>query len=104
MHVSRVPQIRNGETSDSTLIGRYCGSSIPAPIHSSAHSLWIKFKSDSSVQNHGFRARYETANTGSGAGAVETTNGKYLHPFLGVCGLQILSILRHLTPLFAINA
>lgn len=40
------------------LIGRYCGSSQPAPILSSSNYLWIRFRSDSSVSQAGFRAVY----------------------------------------------
>uniref|UniRef100_A0A3Q2TAZ9 Cubilin n=1 Tax=Fundulus heteroclitus TaxID=8078 RepID=A0A3Q2TAZ9_FUNHE len=40
------------------LIGKYCGISLPAPILSSSNSLWIRFRSDSSVTGAGFRAVY----------------------------------------------
>lgn len=59
-------KVRNGLTSDGQLIGRYCGSSVPGPIPSPGSALWLKFKSDGSRQNHGFRATYETSNTGTG--------------------------------------
>uniref|UniRef100_A0A671XF39 Cubilin n=1 Tax=Sparus aurata TaxID=8175 RepID=A0A671XF39_SPAAU len=50
------------------LIGRYCGSSLPAPILSSSNFLWIRFRSDSSVSKAGFRAVYEVACGGTLSG------------------------------------
>uniref|UniRef100_A0A4W4F6Q8 Cubilin n=1 Tax=Electrophorus electricus TaxID=8005 RepID=A0A4W4F6Q8_ELEEL len=60
------------------LIGKYCGSTLPAPILSTTNSLWIRFKSDSSVSKAGFRAVYEISCGGSlsGSGQIRTP----LHP------------------------
>lgn len=52
-------QVRDGRVETDPLIGRYCGSSLPAPILSSSNFLWIRFRSDSSVSKAGFRAVYE---------------------------------------------
>lgn len=51
-------QVRDGRSETDPLIGRYCGSSLPAPVLSSSNFLWIRFKSDSSVSHAGFRAVY----------------------------------------------
>ena len=59
-------QIRDGGLSTSPLIRRLCGTIVPQPITSTGSSLWLKFVSDGSVQNHGFRATYETTNGGTG--------------------------------------
>ncbi|KAK2147338.1 hypothetical protein LSH36_558g01028 [Paralvinella palmiformis] len=58
-------EVRNGASESSALVGRLCGSTIPEPITSSGNAMWLKFHSDGSVQNHGFRATYTTANLGS---------------------------------------
>lgn len=55
---SNISQIRNGDGPTSPLIARYCGSSIPPPVISTSNQLWLKFGSDGSVANHGFRALY----------------------------------------------
>ncbi|XP_053569959.1 cubilin [Bombina bombina] len=66
-------EIRDGDTEASSLIGKYCDSTIPASITSSSNSLWIKYKSDSSVTSS-FRAFYQVACGGalSGSGQIRT--------------------------------
>lgn len=51
-------QVHDGRMETDPLIGRYCGNSLPAPIHSSSNFLWVRFRSDSSVSQAGFRAVY----------------------------------------------
>ncbi|XP_066539114.1 cubilin [Hoplias malabaricus] len=71
-------EVRDGSAETAPLIGKYCGSTLPAPILSSANILWIRFKSDSSVSRAGFRAVYEISCGGtlSGSGQIRTP----LHP------------------------
>ena len=49
---------------DAQLIGKYCGYLRPPPIISSQRSLFIEFKSDSSIQSTGFLANIGTTNLG----------------------------------------
>ncbi|XP_063777593.1 cubilin [Pseudophryne corroboree] len=67
-------EIRDGTTEMAPLIGRYCNSTIPAPITSSSNTLWIKFKSDASATKASFRAFYQVACGGtlSGTGVIHT--------------------------------
>ncbi|KAJ8306835.1 hypothetical protein KUTeg_014919 [Tegillarca granosa] len=51
-------ELRNGDSRDSPLIGKYCGTTLPAPITSSGEHLWLNFRSDYSVANNGFRLEY----------------------------------------------
>ncbi|XP_016093659.1 cubilin [Sinocyclocheilus grahami] len=71
-------EVRDGTGETDPLIGKYCGSTLPAPILSTTNGLWIRFKSDSSVSRAGFRAMYELACGGtlSGNGQIRTP----LHP------------------------
>ncbi|XP_017555843.2 cubilin [Pygocentrus nattereri] len=71
-------EVRDGSAETDPLIGKYCGSTLPAPILSAANVLWIRFKSDSSVSHAGFRAVYEISCGGtlSGSGQIRTP----LHP------------------------
>lgn len=55
--------MRDGPGETAPLFGKYCGTTLPAPILSSANVLWIRFKSDSSVSLAGFRAVYEISKT-----------------------------------------
>uniref|UniRef100_A0A8C4D9G2 Cubilin n=1 Tax=Dicentrarchus labrax TaxID=13489 RepID=A0A8C4D9G2_DICLA len=61
-------EVRDGRTETDPLIGRYCGSTLPAPILSSSNFLWIRFRSDSSVSRAGFRAVYTVACGGTLSG------------------------------------
>ena len=53
-------QLRDGETYDSPLIGKYCGTRLPPPIMSSNRYLYAHFVSDASVAHNGFRLEYVT--------------------------------------------
>ncbi|XP_019353396.2 cubilin [Alligator mississippiensis] len=67
-------EVRDGDNEMSPLINKFCGSTFPSPITSSSNSLWIKFKSDASVQRASFRAVYEVACGGalSGEGVIHS--------------------------------
>ncbi|KAM4705286.1 LOW QUALITY PROTEIN: cubilin [Rhinophrynus dorsalis] len=74
-------EVRDGYTEMAALIGRYCNSTIPAPISSSSNTLWIKFKSDISVTTSSFKAFYQVACGGvlSGAGVIHTPHYPYAY-------------------------
>ncbi|KAM7390891.1 hypothetical protein PAMA_008881 [Pampus argenteus] len=59
-------EVRDGSTSSSPLLGKYCGAEIPPMLHSTQRSLYIRFKTDSSISNHGFEAAYDSALEGCG--------------------------------------
>uniref|UniRef100_A0A3P8SX64 Cubilin n=1 Tax=Amphiprion percula TaxID=161767 RepID=A0A3P8SX64_AMPPE len=69
-------EVRDGSMETDPLIGKYCGSSIPAPIHSSSNYLWIRFRSDSTVSHAGFRAVYTV-----GCGGILSGSGRLHSPF-----------------------
>ncbi|XP_028042901.1 cubilin homolog [Bombyx mandarina] len=52
-------KIYDGSTSDSRLVGRFCGTLFPKTFTSSTNSLFFKFKSDRSLGASGFRITYE---------------------------------------------
>ncbi|XP_078391727.1 cubilin [Cetorhinus maximus] len=54
-------EIKDGSVVDSPLIGKYCGTVIPPIVRSTQRSMFIKFKTDSNIGNHGFQAEYESA-------------------------------------------
>ena len=51
--------VRNGDETDSPVIGRYCGSTLPDAILSPGHEMMIEFSSDASIENSGFQLTYE---------------------------------------------
>ena len=50
--------VYDGDSPSAPLIGRFSGSSLPAPITSSSNKLYVKFTSDSSGNTYGFKAWY----------------------------------------------
>ena len=50
--------VYDGDSSSSSLIGQFSGTSLPAPITSSSNKLYLRFTSDSSGQARGFTAAY----------------------------------------------
>ena len=50
--------VYDGDSSSSSLIGQFSGTSLPAPITSSSNKLYLRFTSDSSVPARGFTAAY----------------------------------------------
>ncbi|XP_021357124.1 cubilin-like [Mizuhopecten yessoensis] len=51
--------IRDG-TSTGRQLGKFCGTTIPGAIQSSANLLWVKYKTDYSVAGRGFHISYRT--------------------------------------------
>ncbi|XP_015810319.3 cubilin [Nothobranchius furzeri] len=74
-------EVRDGRMETDALIGKYCGSSLPAPIVSSSNFLWIRFKSDSSVSRAGFRAVYAVACGGTLSGTGHFQSPYYPNPY-----------------------
>lgn len=52
-------ELRDGDSIQSPLIGRYCGDKIPPPIRSSGNSLHIHFVSDGYNNYDGFSATFQ---------------------------------------------
>ncbi|XP_037612385.1 cubilin [Sebastes umbrosus] len=80
-------EVRDGRMETDPLIGRYCGSVLPAPILSSSNFLWIRFRSDSSVSRAGFRAVYTVGCGGilSGTGQLRSPYHPNAYPHNKVC-------------------
>ena len=49
----------DGDANINSLIGKYCGNSIPNNQKSSTNSVLIHFKSDPSVTKSGFKLKYQ---------------------------------------------
>lgn len=52
-----VLQVRDGNNTESPLLGKYCGTVVPSRVQSTRNNLYIKFRA-SSLTNFGFRAQY----------------------------------------------
>ena len=49
-----------GVTDDTRILGTYCGSVLPGPVHSSSNAMLIVFHTDIIYNNTGFAATYQT--------------------------------------------
>uniref|UniRef100_A0A3B5AXX3 Cubilin n=1 Tax=Stegastes partitus TaxID=144197 RepID=A0A3B5AXX3_9TELE len=72
-------EIRNGSTADSSLIGRFCGSTLPSPIFPQSNLLYLRFKSDFSVTRNGFEATWTSSPQGCG-GTLYGDHGSFSSP------------------------
>ena len=52
-------EIRDGEHGYSPVLARYCGTSYPSPVTSSESYIWMRFRSDDTIEYAGFKAVYE---------------------------------------------
>jgi len=68
--------IYDGETTSSPVIGRFSGTSIPAPVTSSGGVMLVRFRSDASVTGPGWRAKYESTG-GQTSEFWQRTSGPY---------------------------
>ncbi|KAK2531299.1 Cubn [Columba livia] len=80
-------EVRDGDSEVSSLIRKFCDSTLMSPIISTSNSLWIKFKSDASVQRASFRAIYQVACGGSlsGAGTIRSPYYPRMSPHPKTC-------------------
>ncbi|XP_071062991.1 LOW QUALITY PROTEIN: cubilin [Pseudochaenichthys georgianus] len=80
-------EVRDGRLETDPLIGKYCGTTSPAPIRSNSNYLWIRFRSDSSVSRAGFKAVYTVACGGtlSGTGQLRSPYHPNPYPHNKVC-------------------
>ncbi|XP_012276352.1 cubilin [Orussus abietinus] len=53
-------EVYSGSTTDSPLVGRYCGSDLPPSVKLESNVVLLVFRSDWSYNAEGFRVRYET--------------------------------------------
>ncbi|NWX82451.1 CUBN protein, partial [Nothoprocta pentlandii] len=49
----------DGNSSSAKLLGKFCGNQIPQPVRSSGNTMYVKLRTDSSLQGGGFLAKYK---------------------------------------------
>ncbi|XP_002030177.2 cubilin homolog [Drosophila sechellia] len=74
-------EIRNGDSESSPLIGRYCGTAIPSRLPSFGNVLHLKFKSDGTMEEKGFRLSWQQIGAGCG-GKLTSSTGTIHSPHL----------------------
>lgn len=83
--------VYDGDSPDSSTLGRFCGSKLPHLISSSSNQMYLVFNSDASIQRSGFLA---THSTGCG-GYLQATNEVkhfYSHAGFGQSNYDKLSV------------
>ncbi|XP_060075561.1 cubilin-like [Ylistrum balloti] len=71
-------EVREGNSAESPLIGKYCGKTyMPGPIFSPSPYLWVRFKTDTSIVDHGFSLNYGFTDCG---GILTQDNGVITSP------------------------
>ncbi|XP_008211528.1 bone morphogenetic protein 1 [Nasonia vitripennis] len=68
--------IYDGDSPDSTSLGRFCGNKEPHPILATGNQMFMVFKSDTSIQKQGFFAQHMTA---CGGHLTATDHVKYFY-------------------------
>ncbi|XP_064644652.1 cubilin-like [Lineus longissimus] len=72
-------EVRDGRTKDAGLLHKLCGSETPNPISSNGRALHLRFVSDGSTNNKGFKLSYEM-NTQTCGGALTAISGVIQSP------------------------
>ncbi|XP_022107899.1 cubilin-like isoform X2 [Acanthaster planci] len=60
-------EVRDGASEDATLISKLCGTALPSDQTSNGNSMYLKFVTDGSVANYGFRATFSFEDAGPGS-------------------------------------
>ncbi|KAM8967664.1 cubilin [Pelodytes ibericus] len=72
-------EVRNGSESDSPLIGKYCGDTLPSPIFPKNNVLRLFFKSDIIIARHGYEITWTSSLKGCG-GTLFGDHGSFTSP------------------------
>nr|XP_018916792.1 PREDICTED: tolloid-like protein 1 [Bemisia tabaci] len=75
-------QLYDGDSTDSTTLGRFCGNKVPHPIDASTNQLYMVFKSDSTAHRKGFLAHHSTV-CGGHLPATKAVRHLYSHAKFG---------------------
>lgn len=75
-------EIRDGDNENSTLISKVCGdpSFMPDPIESTMNYVFLRFVTDGSVSNRGFKLNYTTSESRCGGIFKNQQNGVVTSP------------------------
>lgn len=71
---------RNGGSSESPLIGKYCDDTIPPRMQSFSNQIYLRFRSDWSDQYKGFEIEWTSSLSGCGGVFTNTLSGSFTTP------------------------
>ncbi|XP_032741095.1 cubilin-like [Rattus rattus] len=72
-------EVRNGGSSTSPLLDKYCSNLLPNPVFSQSNELYLHFHSDHSVTNNGYEIIWTSSPTGCG-GTLLGDEGIFTNP------------------------
>ncbi|XP_026326618.1 cubilin homolog [Hyposmocoma kahamanoa] len=81
-------KIYDGPSSESRLVGKFCGNTFPKTFTSSTNKLFIVFKSDHSLSAEGFKITYETVcqqNIIGDSGVIKSPGYPFTYPENRMC-------------------
>ena len=74
-------QLKNGGSSSSPAIGKYCGRTNPPSVVSSSNSIWLEMKTDCKTSQSGFRLSWQVVTAqGPDGGRLTTEAAKTTSP------------------------
>ena len=75
-------EVHDGADGNAPLIGRYCGPQTPPQTMSTGNLMYIRFKTDASINGDGFQARINFDDTGTGGcgGVFTAPSGVFTTP------------------------
>ncbi|KAM4028087.1 cubilin isoform 1-T1 [Anomaloglossus baeobatrachus] len=88
--------VYNGNSTNSNLLQKLCGKTLPAPIRSTANAMYVKLRTDSSMSYSGFLANYRQVCEGvlisnQSRGILESLNYPNPYPNNQHCNWTILA-------------
>lgn len=72
-------EIRNGGFSTSPSFGKYCGTTIPTNFTSHGTQMYLKFRTDDSIEEEGFHIHFDSTTEGCG-GILSSSSGSLTSP------------------------
>ncbi|KAK3106526.1 hypothetical protein FSP39_021900 [Pinctada imbricata] len=87
-------QVHDGGSISAPLLGRFCGSQIPEALQTTQNMMFLRFVSDGSLHNQGFRATY-TSEVQNATGGIRVSQTQAL--FTSDCGGMLTSLTGTLT-------
>lgn len=74
-------KVRNGSDTNSPLLGKYCGNTLPNPIFPKNHVIYLHFKSDHLLSHEGYEITWTSSSAGTNnvLSSVNQTINKLTH-------------------------
>lgn len=85
------PQIHDGPTMSSPLLAHVCGSTLPPSITSTQNTIYVRFRSDFSLNHRGFSARFSEGGSKMFTNYTQRIKFIMCYMFPTACGATIIT-------------